>query len=81
MTVLAGTLLVNDTEIFSGVTIIIFISSLDELIAPFVIVSLALNPTLDGELYLTMGLVAVAPVGVPPGKFHDLLVGLPTEVS
>jgi hypothetical protein len=74
-------LLVNVTEVFSGITTIIFVSSLYVLIAPFVIVSLALNPILEGERYLTIGLVAVAPVGVPPGKFQILPVGDPKEVS
>jgi hypothetical protein len=60
---------------------IIFVSFLIELITPLVIVNLALNPVLEGERYLTTGLAAVPPVGVPPGKFQALLVGLPTEVS
>ena len=76
-----ATLLVNVTEVFSGVTTIIFVSSLYTLTAPFVIVNLALNPLLEGERYLTIGLDAVAPVGVPPGKFQVIPVGDPNEVS
>jgi hypothetical protein len=83
--VLAGTLLVNVVEIFSGATIIIslFASTLTELIStnPSVMVNLVLNPVVEGESYLTIGLVEVAPVGVPPGKFQDLPVGEPNEVS
>jgi hypothetical protein len=77
----APALLLSVTEIFSGDTVIIFNSSLEELIAPLVTVNLALNPEKLGERYLTMGLRPVDPVGVPPGKFHVLLVGLPTEAS
>jgi hypothetical protein len=74
-------LLDNETDMFSGDTEIIFVSSLEELIAPLVTVNLALNPKEEGERYLTIGLLATEPVGVPPGKFHVLLVGLPTEAS
>ena len=82
---LAGTLLVNVVEIFSGVTITIFLflSTLTELIStnPSVIVNLGSNPIVEGESYLTTGLAAVEPVGVPPGKFQNLPVGEPIEVS
>ena len=48
---------------------------------PMLTVNLALNPVFDGEEYLTIGLVAVAPVGVPPGKSQILPVGDPSEMS
>ncbi|NCX04745.1 MAG: hypothetical protein EBW68_03070 [Actinobacteria bacterium] len=68
-------------KIFSGATTIMFDFSLEELMLPMLIVNLALNPVFDGETYLTIGLVAVAPVGVPPGKFQILPVGDPSEMS
>jgi hypothetical protein len=69
------------TDMLSGNTTIIFDSSFVELTVALVTVNLALNPDPEGERYLIIGLRLTDPVGVPPGKFQFLLVGLPTEIS
>ena len=65
---LAGTLLVNVVEIFSGATIIIslFASILTELIStnPSVMVNLVLNPVVEGESYLTICYERLGPIFV-----------------
>jgi len=73
----------NVTEIFSGDTTIIFDSSLVELLVSTssYTVKETLNPKDDGERYLTIGLVSVEDVGLPPEKPQTLLVGFPTEAS